>query len=87
MKKSDYFSVSGLETSEVQREEVTKLEEEFYRTLLYAVRGSIQTGPFLALMSAPRSDLGFFGRFRPHAISDILFGRIYGPILMLVVYN
>jgi hypothetical protein len=46
-----------------------------------------QTGPcymlsevrskFLPFMSAPRSDLGFFGRFRPHAVSDILFGRIY----------
>jgi len=32
---------------------------------------------FLPSMSAPRSDLGFFGRFRPHAVSDILFGRIY----------
>jgi hypothetical protein len=38
------------------------------RTLLYAVRGSIQNGPFLALMS-----VGFFGRFRPHEVSDILY--------------
>ena len=32
---------------------------------------------FLPFMSAPRPDLGFFGRFRPHAVSDILLGRIY----------
>ena len=32
---------------------------------------------FLPFMSAPRSDLRFFGRFRPHAVSDILFDRIY----------
>jgi len=33
--------------------------------------------PFMAARPAPRSDLGFFGQFRPHAVSDILFGRIY----------
>jgi hypothetical protein len=42
-----------------------------------AIFGHLCPQKFLQFMSAPRSDLEFFGRFHPHAISDILFGQIY----------